>query len=154
MLSDVMKAEKIVKIKLSDLIPHEQFRPEHAQELTVQIKNDKVLKRPIAVYDLGSYKPGKYMIVDGHHRTEALKALGLTYVPVNVIDYFDRNIMVKSWDVEVVWDKKEIVMGALEGKLLKPKATKHILVQYKEESAFQDNDYIEPIINYPLEDLK
>ena len=60
-LSDLMKAEKIIKIKLDDLIPHEQFREEHAQELIAQIKNDKVLKRPIAVYDLGSYKPGKDM---------------------------------------------------------------------------------------------
>ncbi len=152
--SDAMKTEKIIKIKLEDLVPHEEFRPEHASELVAQIRNDKVLKRPIAVYDLGSYKPGKYMIVDGHHRTEALKEMGLTYIPANVIDYFDRKIVVKSWNIDMVWDKKEIVIGALEGKLLKPKATKHIIVRYKKESPFQDNDYIEPLINYPLEELK
>lgn len=151
---DFVKADKIKKIKLVDLIPHEQFREDHRAELAEMIKNDRVLKRPITVYDLGSYKPGKYMIIDGHHRTQALKSLGFAYVPANVIDYFDKRIIVRSWGVDMVWDKKEIVLSALEGKLLKPKATKHVIVRYKKESPFQDNDYVEPLINYPLDELK
>ena len=151
---DSVKNTKIAKIKLDDLIPHEQFREKHSAELAEMIKNDKVLKRPITVYDLKGYRPGKYMIIDGHHRTQALKSLGFNFVPANVIDYFDKRIIVKSWGVEMVWDKKEIVLGALDGKLLKPKATKHIILRYKKEAAFQDNDYVEPLINYPLEDLK
>ncbi len=149
-----MRKINIKKIRIADLMPHEKFRVKHREELHIQIKNDKVLMRPIAVHELTEQAPGKYVIIDGHHRTQVLKRMGLTYIPANVMDYFSEDIIVRSWDKNKVWDKKRIVARALRGKLLKPKSTKHVFVRYGKEAPFQDNDYIEPSVSYPLSKLK
>ena len=149
-----MKKIKIKKIRLEDLVPHEQFRKKHKAELHVQIKKDKVLMRPIVVHDIGRHRAGKYMIIDGHHRTQVLKKMGLTYVPAHVLNYFQSHIVVRSWKGNRVWDKEKIIRSALKGKLLKPKSTKHVFVKHGKEAPFQDNDHVEPLIKYRLSRLK
>jgi hypothetical protein len=141
----------IVRMKISDLVPHELTCAEHTEELVVGMRNDGLLWRPIAVHELGG---GKYMIIDGHHRVAALTQLGCSYVMVNVVDYFSPEIRVRSWNGDGEWDKREIVEDALKNRLKSPKTTKHTITIYDVEQTFHDNDIVEPIINTPIKSLQ
>ncbi len=149
-----MKVASLIKIKIEDLVPHEQFREDHKKEIKTQIKKDRMLKRPIVVHDLDFPNKKKYMIIDGHHRTQSLKELGYTYIIAHAIDYHEPTYKVLSWEGDKVWTKHEIIRSALRGELLKPKTTKHVVVMGGKEHPFQDNDHVEPFINFPLEELK
>lgn len=148
-----MKKPNIVKVRLSDLVPHEQYREEHKEELKKELEEDGMQKRPIAIYSLESYLPGKYLIIDGHHRTEALKELGCEEIVANLVDYFEKDIRVLTWKAEKEWNKDVIIKRAIKGDLLEPKTTKHVLLINGKPYAFQDNDIVEPVVDQPLASL-
>jgi len=57
-------------VELRRLRGHERIRLTLLEELSEQIRRDGVLKRPILVADRD------FVILDGHHRAEALRKLG------------------------------------------------------------------------------
>lgn len=143
------------RLEIAALVPHEQFREDHKNEIMGVIRSDGMLKRPIAVYNLAKYSlPGKYLIIDGHHRTESLKELGCMYIEANEMDYFDDRIKVHSWNNGKDWEKDVIIRDALAGKLMAPKTTRHTILNGSEERVFQDNDNVEPLLNCNISDLK
>lgn len=147
--------ENNIKIlAIADLVPHEQFREDHKEEVKSAISDDGMLKRPIAVYNLEKYGVrGKYLIIDGHHRTQSLKELNCKSIAVNQMDYFDSRIKVHGWSEDKDWDKDVIIRRALRGELLAPKTTKHVIVDADDERVFQDNDDVEPESKYLLSTL-
>jgi len=74
------------------LRPHEQIDPIRLEELKRQLATDGYQKDPIIVDE-------KYLIViDGHHRILALKALGYSKVVAHRIKYLDDDrIILKTW---------------------------------------------------------
>jgi hypothetical protein len=76
---------------LRSLLPHEDIIPELLERLSKEIEKDKVIKHPIIV-DRGSM-----VVLDGNHRTEAMKKLGYQYIPVCMVDYQSPLIQVKCW---------------------------------------------------------
>ncbi len=141
-------------MRIEHLLPHERVGKRRVAELKNEIRRDGVLKRPIAVHMLGGANKGKYMIIDGHHRVEALKSLGLTRAPASVVDYFDSRITVRSWRSGKVWDKRSVIRIATIGRLLEPKTTRHTIRIADVERSLHDNDVVEPEMDYPLEELK
>jgi hypothetical protein len=85
-----------------------------------------------------------YIILDGHHRYQALLDLGCKRIPVYLVDYFQDAIRVETWPGAIVdhITKEEVVEAVLRGKLFPPKTTRHILET--------------PLEDYPvnLEDLR
>ena len=77
--------------ELKSLLPHEETVPAFLERLCQDIKKDGILKHPIII-DRDSKA-----ILDGNHRTAAMKKLGYDYIPVCTVDYRNPLIQVKCW---------------------------------------------------------
>ncbi len=108
-------------VPLSILTPHEQTVEEHVRELQEDIAKSRRVIKPIIV-DIKTF-----IILDGHHRVEALKRLGKRYVPAILIDYDDECIHVSSWRSNWRVTKDLVRVAGLSGKLLPPKTSRHRL---------------------------
>ncbi len=76
-----MRYLRLGVVRLSDLIPHEATNPLRVKEVKYSIRNLRRVLKPV-ITDL---RTG--VVIDGHHRVEALKELGLKYVPAIMINY-------------------------------------------------------------------
>ncbi|MGI0149389.1 MAG: ParB N-terminal domain-containing protein, partial [Thermoplasmata archaeon] len=102
---------------------HEQIRPALLRELTEQIRRDGVLKSPVLVADR------VFVILDGHHRVEALRALGCKRISVYLVDYYSGLVTLGTWSDETVAvvTKQDVIRRGLSNDLLPPKTTRHAL---------------------------
>ena len=92
-------------IPIEELLEHEEVIEDHVQLLIKLILKDGMLHYPILV------EIRHKVILDGHHRFNALKRLGAAYVPALLINYSSPAIKVLSWRPEVkvtVWRDGEI----------------------------------------------
>src|SRR2546427_3545820 len=78
-------------LEIGSLHGHERIRPALLQELTGQIRKDGYLRRPILVADVD------FVILDGHHRVEAARALGAPRIPAHLADYFSHVVQIGTW---------------------------------------------------------
>lgn len=149
---------EILKVKISDLVPHEGIFDWHIQEIRDWMEKDGFQSRPIAVSrldSLGSKFKGKFLIHDGHHRTAALKALGCTRVMVSIFDFSDPRIKVSDYDDTSIPISKEIVIEqATSGVELTPRFDKHFIEADGKLYPFHDNSILEPEIRVSLSELK
>lgn len=146
---------ELKRSSIDRLVPHEQYREDHALEVMEWFKRDGFQLRPIAIYKLDEHGyPNYALILDGHHRTEAARRLGLRYMMANEVNYFDKRIRVESWNDGSEVSKEEIIRLALNKVKLRPKTTKHVFLVNGISLPFQDNDHIEPKIYTDLETLK
>jgi len=102
---------------------HEELRPELVDRVMREIKEDGYVKKPILVADK------VYVILDGHHRFEALRRLGCRRVPAYVIDYFSDVVDLSLWPTakEKQVRKEDVVERGRAGLLYTPKTTRHTL---------------------------
>ncbi|MEZ0394247.1 MAG: DUF5603 domain-containing protein [Desulfurococcaceae archaeon] len=84
-----------ILIDVDKLVSHEEIVEGRLRALADKISREGVVDMPIVVAPI----PGtdKYLIVDGHHRWAALKAMGYRKIPCIVIDYFDGKVGLKTW---------------------------------------------------------
>ncbi len=111
-------------LPVGDLKSHEATNPLTLKQTIESIRREGGLRRPILVEDR------HHIILDGHHRYAALKALGCRRIPAYVVDYFDATIELTTWPGAIVKEitKEEVVRHVLERKLLfPPKTTRHIV---------------------------
>lgn len=73
------------------LKPHEEVVESLLQHLIDDIKSSQVMRDPVIV------DKETFVVLDGMHRLEAAKRLGLKSVPVCLVDYRDPRIEVKRW---------------------------------------------------------
>lgn len=108
-------------LEIKKLRGHERIRPALLEQLTEQIKKDGYIKRPILVADR------HFVILDGHHRVEALRVLGCTRIPAYLIDYFSDVVNLGTWPDAIVSvvSKEEVVRRGLEDDRFPPKTTRH-----------------------------
>ena len=102
---------------------HEEIRPEILEELIQEIKEDGYVKKPILVADKA------YVILDGHHRFEALRRLGCRRIPCYVVDYFSDAVDLGLWPTAKEKDvrKQDVVERGRAGLLYTPKTTRHLV---------------------------
>ena len=105
------------------LKPHEMVDEERLKTLMSEIRRDGMLKKPV----IADIRTG--VVLDGHHRIEALKRMGYRLVPVALVDYLDNSIIVESWNGKRPPSKEEVVRNALAGKLFPPKTTRHVVLK-------------------------
>jgi len=110
-------------VEIGRLKSHEEVRSELLESLVAEIKRDGFLRKPVLVENR------HYIILDGHHRFEALKALGCKKIPVYLVDYFDDAIFLTTWPEAKHKNvtKNDVIDMAKSGKLYPPKTTKHIV---------------------------
>ncbi|MBI4173646.1 MAG: ParB N-terminal domain-containing protein [Candidatus Aenigmarchaeota archaeon] len=102
-------------VALDRLHEHEQVRAERLAELTQDIMLRGILERPIVV-DVASN-----VIIDGHHRYNVFKNLGLKAIPVIYADYQNDSIVI----LNSVVTKQQVVASGRNGHKFPPKTTLH-----------------------------
>lgn len=116
-------------VEIRRLHPHEQIRPSLLEELTEQIRRDGHLKRPIlvAARDL--------VILDGHHRVEAIRALGGRRIPAYLVDYSSSSVRLDTWPGAIVSTvtKEEVIRRGRSGDRFPAKTTRHTVTMKLEE---------------------
>lgn len=92
--SDSMTAEEKAErnlVAIDSLKGHEQTDPLHLEKLKKEILKDGHQRDPIVV-DVRTN-----VILDGHHRSEIFRSMGLAKIAAHMVDYSDPGIQVRSW---------------------------------------------------------
>ena len=117
-----MFKREIKLLSLESLREHEKVIACHLARLMEQIKNDGFISHPIIV-DRNSM-----VILDGHHRFNTLKMLGLRLCPACLVDYYGNDeVAVGCWREGEKITKEQVIAAGLSGKLLEPKTSKHTI---------------------------
>lgn len=111
----------ITLVPLRDLRPHERVSQEHLTEIEQDLLQEGMIHNPI-IADSRSL-----VILDGHHRYNALKCLGCKYAPVCLIDYRSEGVKVDAWRKGEHVTKQEVLAAGLSGRLLPARTSRHVL---------------------------
>jgi hypothetical protein len=139
------RKDKVVFFEIEELREHEEIRPDYLEALKNEILLDGMLKMPICI------DKNTCIILDGHHRLQALKRLGCKKIPVVVVDYQSPEIKVIPWREGETMTKEKIIDTALSGKRMPSKTSKHMIFLHGE---WKHISAIQMIIDIPLEKLK
>ncbi len=126
---------RVELVPLDALRPHEMVIEERVRALAEDIARRRVLIRPILVDE------NTMVILDGHHRVEALRRLGARRVAALLVDYGSECVTVGSWRPGWRVTKEDVVRAGLSGRLLPPRTSRHRV-------CFQI-----PEVNVPLDQL-
>lgn len=124
---------------------HEKVDEQRLANLKAEIESDGILKKPIVV------DANTDVVLDGHHRMGALKALGCSKIPVVLVDYRSPKIGVKTSENGEEFSKRKVIEAALNGDPMPPKSTWHYVTCSKEIAHISK---IQKPVNVPLENLK
>ena len=99
-------------VPVESLIQHEGILPHVADKLILEFKNLANFQDPIIIGE-------NFIILDGHHRTYAIKKLKFKHIPVCKIDYYHETIQLRWWfrllenvkDVEIMKKTVEAMKG-------------------------------------------
>lgn len=106
-------------VEASALHPHEQVDCEHLNRLRAEIATDGALREPVLV------DARTMIILDGHHRAQALIELGCCLVPSYLVDYASPLIQVGPWREGVLVDKQEVIQRGMRRDPLPPRTSRH-----------------------------
>lgn len=106
-------------VPIAELREHEEIDRKDLPALVAEIRSRGTLQYPIWVAE------GSHVILNGHHRVAALRALGAVRAPAWLFDYHSGSVHVDRWSPGPPISKEEIERRAREGDLFPPKTTKH-----------------------------
>ena len=109
-------------LPLSALKGHERIDESNLLDLIAHLRHSRVLSDPIWV------ARGSSVILNGHHRVEALRRLGAERVAAWVLDYESELVHLERWHPGPPIAKSEVVRRAEEGRPFPPKTTRHRLL--------------------------
>jgi len=123
-------------LDIEDLRPHERIREELLAQLLAEIRRDGELKMPVLV------EREHHVILDGHHRYEALRRLGCRRIPAYLVEYESEEIGLTTWPGAIVArvTKAEVIARGVKGELFPPKTTRHLLKETLPESPVRLKD--------------
>lgn len=115
--------QAITFVDIKKLIQHERICRAHLIEVKKQIQNSGVIRRPVVVDKKTN------VILDGHHRVEALRTLGAIRVPVMYINYQDMHVRVYMRRKKLLMKmiKHFVIEMALSHTLFPYKSTRHLV---------------------------
>jgi hypothetical protein len=116
------KGAEFSLLPLSALKGHERIDESNLLDLIVHLRHSRVLSEPIWV------ARGSGVILNGHHRVEALRRLGAERVAAWVLDYESELVHLERWHPGPPIAKSEVVRRAEEGRPFPPKTTRHRLL--------------------------
>jgi len=132
-------------VDISELKGHERTDECRLKALKDEIESDGILKKPIVVDERTR------VILDGHHRVEALRLLGCSRIPVCFVNYASEKIGVKGTNKNLEVTKPKVLEAALKGEPFPPKSTWHYVTFSK---TIKHISYIQRRVDIPLKDLK
>jgi hypothetical protein len=111
-----------------ELLPLDRLRPHEAIDevavgvIIADLHHRRVFREPIWV------ARGSNVILDGHHRWAAMRAIGARRIPAWVFDYInDDTIHLDRWTPGEPISKSEVLKAGESGRLFPRKTTRHIL---------------------------
>tara|TARA_B100001057_G_scaffold406159_1_gene419430 strand:- start:20238 stop:20687 length:450 start_codon:yes stop_codon:yes gene_type:complete len=128
--SDIIKG--ITEVEINLLLPHEKVLVDKKELIKDNLKyrNNELIISTILICSETN------LIIDGHHRFNALKELGFRKVPVTLINYFTDSIITDDIDS---LSKREIIFNSINKNLYNPKTTKHLIYCNRNKSWFPIN---------------
>ena len=132
-------------VEISRLKGHERTDEDRLRNLRDEIKSDGMLMRPIVVDEKTN------VILDGHHRMEALGLLGCSRIPVCYVDYNSERIGVLCMNKDLEITKSKVIEAALKDEPFPPKSTWHYITSSK---TLNHVSYIQRRVDIPLADLR
>ncbi len=114
---------EVKKIPLGKLKPHERFTEGRLRSLMKSLKRTGVLWFPILV------EKDDYIILDGHHRTEAFKRMGMKDILARLVDYDSPEIEVYPRRKDIPITKGIVRAKARAGEVFPHKTTRHVYPQ-------------------------
>lgn len=115
----MIRAPQFALVPIQDLHGHEQIDEEKVVELMAEIRRAGVLSEPIWV------ARGSLVILNGHHRVEALRRLGAPRIPAWLLDYETDLVSLEPWRPGPPITKAEVVRRGIAGHPFPPKTTRH-----------------------------
>lgn len=106
-------------VPIAELHGHEQIDEDKVVDLVEEIRRAGVLIEPIWV------SRDTLVILNGHHRVEALRRMGAERVPAWLLDYESDTVGIEPWRPGPPIPKAEVVRRAQAGHLFPPKTTRH-----------------------------
>lgn len=113
----------ICLVTVSKLRSHEAIDPNRLNRLVARIKEDGYLRNPI-IADRNSL-----VVLDGHHRLEALKILGYKKIPTYLVDYQTSHVRVYLRRKKILMKliKEAVIAKGSNGELFPNRTTCHFL---------------------------
>ncbi len=109
-------------MKIKKIRQHEDVDEDHLKELKDKISSERFFKEPIVIDE------NTLIVLDGHHRLNSCKQLGLKKIPCLLVDYEnDNKIKVVGRRKNIPISKKIVVAMGLSGKVFPKKTTKHFI---------------------------
>ena len=108
-------------VPIDRLRGHEEHDPAKVDELVRELLRTGTFVDPIWV------ARDTWVILNGHHRVEALRRLGLKRIPAWVFDYDGEHLDLDRWGPGPPIAKHEVVDRANHGPPFPPKTTRHRL---------------------------
>lgn len=115
-LQSTPRAHVVEWVPIAQLRDHEEVEPERVRSLASEIQKHRRVA-PLLV------EKTHHVILDGHHRKEALRLLGFTRVPCVRVDY--AHVQLGHWRSDLAPTKEEVIQRALRGERFPPKTTRH-----------------------------
>jgi L-serine kinase (ADP) len=106
-------------VPIGKLLAHEEVDEESVAELIAELGRTQVFADPIWV------ARDSLVILNGHHRVEALRRLHAARVPAWLLDYETDLVSLEPWRPGLPITKTEVVRRAQDGRLFPPKTTRH-----------------------------
>ena len=119
-----IRAVEVQLVPLEILRPHEQVIIKKVDQLERMTARWNAYTKPLLVDKASG------TILDGHHRYEIAKRMGLLCLPCVLVDYIsDDSITIIPWPgsgrIEI--SKADVLEAASSGELLPPKTSRHLL---------------------------
>lgn len=116
------KIAEFALVPIGELKSHERVDEANVLDLEAFLRRTGVVADPIWV------ARGSSVILNGHHRVEALRRLGAERVPAWLLDYESDLVHLERWHPGPAITKAEVVDRAAAGRLFPPKTTRHRLL--------------------------
>ncbi len=110
---------EFVLLPLVELKAHEQVDPVKVRRLAAELARVGVFEEPVLI------ARGANVILNGHHRVAALRALGAERVPAWRVDYASDAVDLDRWTPGPAISKAEVLRRASEGRLFPVRTTRH-----------------------------
>ena len=130
----------LVFLNINELLPHEEVSEEKVSHIMKKIIEHRYSFAPLLI------DKKSLIIIDGHHRYNALKNLGYKNIPCISCDYLSEKIIALKESINgSKLDKEYIISKASLGKLLPQKYTFHVFQENVDDPYNHLSKYIKPI---------
>jgi len=131
----------LVRLNPNRLRQHEEVDPARLRRVVNAMRSAGLRKAVVA-------DARTLVLLDGTHRLEAMRKLGAKSVPVLLLDYQSKDIVVHPGARKVEYTKEQVLDAGLSGKRLPPKSTRHMV--RRDDGTLVHISKIEPVVDLSL----